>query len=147
MDRAGWIGLFTRIHDGDDEGEAYHGPATRTILAGIDDATASARPIPGGHTIAEIVQHVLAWREMVADGLAGAPREVGEDDGWRPAEKPWPDLVARLAANQRALLDRLASAPEERLARHAARLRFLVHHELHHMGQVALLRRAGKDRT
>jgi len=39
-------------------GGAWHGPAVAETLAGIDAATAAARPLPDAHSIWENVHHL-----------------------------------------------------------------------------------------
>jgi uncharacterized damage-inducible protein DinB len=143
--RETWLEELRIVHAGDAEGEAFHGPATRRILEGVTAEAAARRPIPQGHTIREIVEHVLAWREIVCEWMEGGTRRMRDEEDWAPvrATPPaaWHDLLARLEANQARLLRLVGELPEERLARSASHLRFLLHHELHHMGQVALLKR------
>ncbi len=142
-----WHELLCRIHEGDEEGEAYHGPATKTVLRSIDARVASARPIPAAHTIWEIVQHMLAWRELACGRLAGDARQpMSDEQDWAAvpdtSENAWNDLLARLNANQERLIRLVASLDEAKLAEFEALLRFLVHHELHHAGQLALLKKS-----
>ena len=41
-------------------GDAWHGPPLCKVLDGVTADRASARPIPGGHSIWEIVAHLSA---------------------------------------------------------------------------------------
>ena len=141
-----WIELLRGVHAGDEEGEAFHGPATRTILRDITAAAASARPIPDAHTIWEIVQHFLGWRELMCDRLEGGTRTMGDEEDWAHAERTtaqaWNDLLKRLDENQGRLLRLVDGLSDSDVEKHEPKLRFLVHHELSHAGQIAVLKKS-----
>ena len=44
------------------EGEAWHGPPLKEILAGVTAQQAAARPVGGAHAIWEIVLHITRGR-------------------------------------------------------------------------------------
>ncbi len=56
-------------------GEAWHGPSIREVLDGVDADAASARPVSNGHTIKELVVHVLVWEKEAQARLAGKGRD------------------------------------------------------------------------
>ena len=85
MDRALRIEELRRVHEGDEEGEAFHGPATLRILEGVTAAQAAAKPIPHAHSIWEILAHVLATRVYGLERLAGGPkRPMPDEESWPP---------------------------------------------------------------
>ena len=47
------------------EGEAWHGPAVLEALADVSVEEAEAHPIPGAHSIWEIVLHLAATYRLV----------------------------------------------------------------------------------
>ena len=157
-DRTALHADLARAYDGD----PWHGSSLTTLLAGVDAATAAARPIAGAHTIWELVLHLAAWAREVARRLRGsapaepvegdwpAPETRQDDDAWRRARE-------ELAAAQGDALAALASCPEERLSAiagetrdpsigsgltYAATASGLAQHHAYHGGQVALLKRA-----
>lgn len=136
---------FERVHGGDAEGEAWHGPAVRTLVAGMDAAAAGARPLPGGHSAAEILEHVAAWRDFATAALEGRRAHPAED-GWRRIDRldpaAWEALRARLDDSLRRLAAAIRAADPARLGENRDRLRFVLHHDIYHAGQVGLLRRA-----
>ena len=67
------------------EGEAWHGPALRTLLDGIGEDQSRARPIAGVHSILEIVVHCGTWMDVVSHRLAGNPRELTTEEDGRSA--------------------------------------------------------------
>ena len=132
-----------RVWKGDADGEAFHGPAWRTVLSRVDAATAARRPMPTvGHSIHEIAAHVLAWREQVLAKVEGRQAPALRDDGWIRLEAPdaadWAALRARLEASEDAILAALRAGRGSDAATQDL-VRFLLHHDLHHGGQIALL--------
>jgi uncharacterized damage-inducible protein DinB len=133
------------------EGEAWHGPSVREVLAGVNAAGAAARPLRGAHSIWEIVHHVRVTAEGVRAHLTGEP--VAEEPDW-PAladtgDAAWRSAVAKLQSAQRAVADAVSRLPEARLhdpvpgKSHSywSELLGLMHHDLYHAGQIALLKR------
>ena len=47
------------------EGGAWHGPSLRELLADVSAEQAAARPLPGAHSMWEIVLHIAAWQDFV----------------------------------------------------------------------------------
>ena len=138
------------------EGEAWHGPSLREALAGVTAAEAAARPIPGAHSIREIVRHLAAWEDTLRRRLAGEPlREPAEGDWPRTTEESedeWRALLRRLDERSRRLREAVAAlddaqldrAPYEGTATRYVTLHGTVQHALYHAGQIVLLRKAAR---
>ena len=135
-------------------GGAWHGPAVLQTLAGLDVARADARPIPGAHTIREIVGHLAVWLAIPAGRLRGEA-DLGLDDAdWRPTREAtaeaWHEELDALTEAHTELRDALLSLDDTRLdepvAGDDATARGLVlgvlQHLAYHGGQIALLGRA-----
>ena len=115
---------------------------------------AAGRPIPGLHSVWEIVLHIAAWTEAVRRRLHGDPARLTPDEDWpavvAPTEQAWKAALDRLAQAQRALVDELASLSPDRLDEPIvpgmssvyATLHGVVQHHLYHAGQIALLKKA-----
>lgn len=140
-------------------GEPWHGTPLRAILEDVDHAAAVAHPVPGAHSIWELVLHITAWKHEVRHRLAGA--EAGE-----PAEGDWPAVVKPSAASWKSALEKLDVAhrvlvsavrefPEQNLpvptndhrglgvaATHYELVMGILQHDVYHAGQIALLKRA-----
>jgi uncharacterized damage-inducible protein DinB len=135
-------------------GPAWHGPSLREALAGVDARAAAARPIPGAHTIWELVLHVAAWEGVVRRRLegdrAGLPDAENFPDVSDPGETAWQAALARLESGHRALMDGVSRIEVSDLDRpldaHGTSAYGLLHgaaqHDIYHAAQIVLLRRA-----
>ena len=137
------------------EGPLWLGPPVREILQGVDADVASAHPIPGGHSIWEILLHVAVWEDAVRRRARGDPAWVTTpEQDWPPVgasdEAAWREAVAELERVHAALEVAVDSLQPEALDRTAPgqaytigyMLHGVVQHTLYHMGQISLLKRA-----
>ena len=137
------------------EGEAWHGPALLTLLRTLTAAQAAARPLPGAHSIWEIVRHISVWEDVVRRRLEGEEiTDLPPEQDWplvpEPGEAAWKETRGELEARHRALRQAILGLEESRLGEtvrgknHSVyvMLHGVVQHDLYHAGQVALLRRA-----
>ena len=136
------------------EGEAWHGPAVKEVLAGVTARQAAARPVAGAHTIWEITAHIAAWEDAVRRRLTTGERvELGDAEDWPRAgeggERAWTELLLRLEAGNRALRDAFLAFDESLLDRPPggnrstayALMHGVIQHDLYHAGQIAVLRK------
>lgn len=141
------------------EGEAWHGPSLRESLANVSAELAAARPIPGTHSIWEIVLHLSAWLPAIRSRCEGKPAELAGDEDWPPvrdtSESAWHATLATLEHRHRDLILYVKGLNDDHL-RHPIPNRdydvyFLLHgalqHHLYHAGQITLLKRALKGRS
>jgi len=136
-------------------GDAWHGPCLDELLVDVSPGTAAARPIPGGHTIWELVLHVTGWNDVWRRRLEGqVVDEPEEGDFPTPPEataRAWADAKDRLRVGHEKLVARVAALSDADLdARVTDRdytVRFLVRgairHTVYHSGQIGLLRKLG----
>jgi hypothetical protein len=136
-------------------GGAWHGPSWREALEGVEAASASARPIPGAHSIGEIVRHAGLWMDVVRRRLEGETPQVPDEVDWRAGEFPdegaWRAAVDESLANGRALVETVRRFPAGKLHEMRPRVDATwyelvsgeLQHILYHAGQVAVLRKAG----
>jgi uncharacterized damage-inducible protein DinB len=143
-------------------GPAWHGPALLEVLEHVTPEEAWSHPIEGAHSIAEIVQHCLAWTEEVAyrldGGEAGSPRRGDWASLPEPGEVAWMQLRSGLLAAAEELDAMLAGLAPDRLKERVATsdpdqggdlpiaimLHGLAQHHAYHGGQVVLLTRAAR---
>ena len=136
-------------------GAAWYGPSLRRLLADVTAQEASARTVPGAHSIWQQVLHLIAWRE-VACGLLAGGRVTGVPDerNWPvtsdTSESAWTNLLEELEQSQHRLGEAVSRFPDERLHTnvpgHAFSFYGLLHgvmqHDAYHAGQIAVLRNA-----
>lgn len=133
----------------------WHGPALADLLDGVTAEHAAARPVPGAHTIWELVLHLTLWTEIARDRLAGSPNgEPAPGDDWPPvtdqSADAWRAAIERLKEAHRELAAETARLDDARLlARvpgkdHTVITMFhgIIEHDAYHGGQIAILKRA-----
>lgn len=150
------IDHLVRIQDGD----PWYGHSIARVLEGLTPEQAAAHPVPGAHSIWELVLHMRSWVEEVSRRVeSGVAREPVAGD-WPPvptATKPnWQAAQAALAAAHTLLAERLRALPPERLdtivgderdpalgsgVSYQVMLHGLLQHDTYHLGQIALLRK------
>ena len=136
------------------EGEAWHGPHVMEILEGVTAQRAAARPIPEAHSIWELALHMTTWSRVVVRRLKGEAYEPSDAENY-PAipdksGAAWTRTVESLRAAHEAVLAVVKKLPESRLTEIVPgkpytiefMLHGLVHHDLYHAGQMALLKKA-----
>ena len=135
------------------EGPAWHGPALIELLDGVTAAQAARRPIPGAHSIWEIVLHIGVWEDAVRRRALGEQVDVTPAQDW-PAvtdtsEAAWLRAVEGLKASNAALRGVVAACGEGRLGEplvpggNSGYVQFhgAVQHDLYHAGQIAVLKK------
>ena len=141
-------------------GDPWHGSPLMHILEGVTHTQAAARPLPGGHSIWELVLHVAAWKNEVRSRLSGAPAGDPREGDWPPVgettDAAWRQALEHLEVSHRLLVSAVRELPETKLfeptndARDRAMgtgvtyyelLHGLVQHDTYHAGQIALLKK------
>jgi len=135
------------------EGTAWHGPSLKELLDGVTAGQASAKPVPGAHSIWELVLHITAWVREALEVVEGKAYQTlaGEKD-WPPVTGEWQATLNELESVSHALVSAIKEMPDEKLDQLTGEggkynFYFLLHgvvqHNLYHAGQIALLKRAG----
>jgi uncharacterized damage-inducible protein DinB len=151
------IDELAREHDGD----PWHGSPLIQILEGVSAAQAVARPIPGGHSIWELVLHITAWKNEVGRRVGGAPADLPEEGDWPvvgvASEERWREARVRLQKAQARLVAAVRKLTDDQLHEPTNDLRDrsmgsgvsyyvllhgIVQHDVYHAGQIALLKKA-----
>ena len=138
-------------------GPMWHGSALNELLDGVTHEQAAERPIPGAHTIWELVLHITAWADIARDRLNNKSLGSQPDDiDWpavpAPSEATWSQARSRLTASHQMLASEAARLTDDALAAKVpvdpprytveALLRGVIEHGTYHGGQIALLKRA-----
>lgn len=139
------------------EGEAWHGPALLESLEGVNAHMAKRRWVDGVHSIWEIALHTVAWKRAVTLWLQGEQYKVEEDENFPSPdegdETEWQHVLTTLKVAQAELLAVVARLTNEQLYETPPPWRKtitsdylfgIVHHDLYHAGQIALLKKSAQ---
>lgn len=137
------------------EGDTWHGPSLMAALEGVDAETAAARPIPGAHSIWELVLHLTVWLDIPKRRLETMRAlEATPEQDWQTvgdtSEAAWRDTLARFRESYQDLRDLLATLDDDRLEETSpgrdypayVMIHGVMQHLAYHSGQVALLKKA-----
>ncbi len=140
------------------EGDCWHGPALREILQDVSAPEAHARPIPGAHTIWELVLHIGAWAGAVRMRLGGERAELSDGENFPTvtdaSQEAWEAARSGMEKKHRLLAATVAGLDESRLDEPLLegmttlynQLHGLIEHSIYHAGQLMLLKRALESR-
>jgi uncharacterized damage-inducible protein DinB len=136
------------------EGGSWHGPSVRETLDGVTAEEAWRHPIPGAHSIWELVLHLAGTYSLVLRRLNGDVMDLSPDEDWPVVEAPTPVNWTAALNVLRSLNQQLRAAVrhfnletlDEPLGnpKYSAYEQFVgvTQHDLYHAGQIVLLRRA-----
>ena len=135
------------------EGNAWHGPSVRELLADMSAERALAKPLATAHSIWEIVLHIAAWERVVRRRLAGVDVTLSPEEDWPPvqeaSEMAWKSAVDSLEQGHHELRSLIARLSEAQLqdpvvGRHDSvyhMVHGVIQHDLYHAGQIAILKK------
>ena len=132
-------------------GSPWYGRPVREILHRINPQKAGQRPQEGGHSIFELAEHMLSWRNYLLEKLRGNHTftiEVNDQRDWKPpqpvSENDWQSLLYAFDENQSNLLSKLRNAKENELGgmvpgknyKFRPLIEGIVQHDIYHAGQL-----------
>lgn len=135
-------------------GDAWHGTPLRAILESVTHEDAARRPVPGAHSIWELVLHLITWTEAVRRRASGEAFEPTDEQDWPtpPTQDAanWEKTLRDLDSAHTALKATVAKLSDSDLDnpvpgqnyKNYVMLHGAVQHSLYHAGQIAILRRA-----
>ena len=136
------------------QGEAWHGPSLRELLADVTAEQAAERPIANAHSIWELVNHIIAWEQIVRRRLEGERLDEIADEMNFPSvsdvsEEAWQATLRDLGSSNQSLRDSIKHIDDARLDEMASGKEhsnyFMLHgaiqHDLYHAGQISLLKK------
>jgi uncharacterized damage-inducible protein DinB len=138
------------------QGSAWHGDPIWQILEGISPEAAAARPLPGAHSIWEIVMHMSFWEGVVTERLHGRRAGLIEEKNFPPVpaltEENWAKTLDEFRTSNRELRDALAKLDPAKLDELSAagkrtyydEVHGIIEHHVYHAGQIALLKKDGR---
>ena len=147
------------------QGDAWHGPSWRDVLAGLSAEQAAQRVVPSAHTIYELVHHTAAWAGEVTQRLGGRDPQIPAEGDFPPNDvavddAAWQRAASRLTAVHDELLTAIKRFEPERLnervgverdaplgsgVTYRSMIAGVFAHTAYHAGQAMMLRRAIED--
>jgi uncharacterized damage-inducible protein DinB len=127
---------------------AWYGPTVAELLAKISPELATTPPIPGAHSISELLQHLLLWNERIRNTSESHPMPRWEaEKEWAEPAIPWKELVARWKESRDLLEERIRDFPIEDLAKQVPGRNYpyetmfhgILQHAIYHSGQMAMV--------
>src|ERR1700746_3049479 len=97
--------LYSSVYEGDNKGEAWHGPALKPLLKDVSAEHASRAPSVGKHSILQLVLHIAYWEEIELRRFLGetvtAPLNTPEDwpSNRKVTDAEWQAALSRLEAS------------------------------------------------
>jgi len=142
-------------------GEPWYGSSSKKILEDVTAAEAAAHPLAGAQSIWETTLHMLAWTEEATSRLGGGVKSEPRRGDWPkvadPSPAAWSAVTDELRAARYALLEALEKTHEEQLftpvalpagqteghkSTRAETVAGLAEHDVYHLGQIAMLKKA-----
>ncbi len=141
------------------DGDPWHGDPLRRVLDGVTAEQAAARPLPGAHSIGELVLHLASWSREVARRLRDRVARDPADGDWPPFsadEQGWRSALDGLARAHGELLNAVEAFPPDELSSQvgderdrplgagvsfAVMLHGTAQHYAYHAGQIAFLKK------
>ena len=137
-------------------GNPWYGNSIKSVLKDIDPKTAFTKAARNVHTIAELVAHIIAWREFVISKIKGdnnfkITQQLSFD--WKKIDgnekTAWKNLLKTLEKNQREFLTILKKLDDNFLKSPVSRRRYNIEflieggiqHDIYHLGQISLLKK------
>lgn len=127
---------------------AWYGPTLGELIGRVTPEIAMVRPVVGGHSISELLQHLLLWNERTRNTSESCPMPRWEaDKEWAEPQIPWDELVARWKRSRDLLEEKIRNFPVEDLAKqvpgrdypYETLLNGTVQHAIYHSGQIAMV--------
>ena len=127
---------------------AWYGPSLAELLAQISPELATTPPVPGAHSISELLQHLLLWNERIRNTSDNNPLPPWQPEKeWAEPPIPWNELVSRWGLSRQLLEEKIRNFPIEDLAKqvpgrdypYETMLHGIVEHAIYHSGQIAMV--------
>ncbi|WP_420582739.1 DinB family protein [Reichenbachiella sp.] len=146
---------FQEIYDG----SPWHGASLMTLLSSIPAEHFTKIVTPGKKSMAHLLEHMLAWRQLAIEVLKGNKEydvPINSDKDW-PIPKPVGDAkvhyLSKLSESQESLLSLLKTKNDDwlqeqtpnRSYNNAYLIQGIVEHDLYHSGQIGIFNSLLKD--
>lgn len=146
-----WLNEVVNQLDEVYSGSPWYGRPVRNILHKIDPQKTGLRPHKEGHSIFELAEHMLSWRNYLLEKLNGNHAftiEVNDQRDWKPlrpvSANDWQNLLDAFDESQSSLLAKLRNVKENELSGKVPGKSYtfrpliegIVQHDIYHAGQL-----------
>ena len=127
---------------------AWYGPTVAELIAKVPPEFATTPPVPGAHSVSELLQHLLLWNERIRNTSDGQPMPRWDaEKEWAEPAIPWNELVARWNLSRDLLEEKIRNFPIQDLTKQVAGRSYpyetmfhgIVQHAIYHSGQIAMV--------
>lgn len=122
--------------------EGLWAAAWSKVFAGLTAAEAARQPAPGRHSIWQILNHIVYWREVAVHraggGASPSDAEVAQHNWEAPrdaSDTTWQQALARFEQSQHAVRSAMLDESKKLDA-----LAYLAPHDSYHVGQIMYVR-------
>lgn len=150
-----YVDHFKEIYDGN----PWYGENIVTKLDQLTDAIAFARPVPGMHSVGEVVAHMTYWRQSLIKRFqqdSSFRASVDSEDNWKDLAQlkalGWEGVRSAFAESQEAMVRLLSQQPDDILDREYSEgktydylIRGVLDHDVYHLGQIGLIRKLATE--
>ena len=135
--------------------QPWYGDNLLSVLSDITNQEAFTQPAPGLHCLAELVAHVIYWRQSLIKRLEGDTSfkaSMKSEHNWPSVDtlraKGWPELLRQLEESQQRLIAELQRHTEAVLTEPYCTgtnvqqlIEGVLQHDVYHQGQMALVKK------
>jgi uncharacterized damage-inducible protein DinB len=135
------------------EGGSWNNESFTEKLRAVDEQKAFKQPVPGKHSVAEIVWHCIYWRTVLIKRIQGDEEfrdKTCDNQNFLPLQllqqKGWSSLLAEFKQSQESLIDLLGTKGDDFLeteyhdgADYDYAVEGIIHHDIYHLGQIGLV--------
>ena len=139
-------------------GNPWYGEAFNSILKDIDPEAALKKERKEVHSIAEILAHIIGWREFLLNRLNGNDFKTEQEEtfDWKRIDDnektAWKSLLDALEGTQNKILNLLEKSNDSFLNMSVRdnnyKMEYLIEgviqHDIYHLGQISLLKKSIK---
>jgi hypothetical protein len=134
-------------------GDPWYGKPLFVLFDGVNPSQATIKPNDKGHSLNELLYHMIAWAEFVLNYLAeNKPIEGFENLDWRildPNEDDWQKGVSHFKTVNSRIMDHLNTKEDAFLKEMVPGTKYnfrfllngLIQHNIYHAGQIAYITR------
>ncbi|HYH55861.1 MAG TPA: DinB family protein [Anseongella sp.] len=145
MDALNYLaGEFSNVYNG----SPWYGKPVCEVLKGIQPAAAFARPAEKVHSIAELLAHMISWRQVLINSLEknGKPKPKQHETFMTGTygdneETMWQKMKETFDRQHQQITKLLSAATAAGKGGTLRLINGVIQHDIYHLGQIAMLKK------